>query len=212
MTNQPETTTHETTTPGATTAGTTRIPTPLYAVAGAGDLAYQQIRKLPEVVEQLRERVPVAVAELRTRAGELNVRRDEIRTRAVEGLKVAQAQADSLRVRAAGPEGEVAKLTGAAKRNAAAAFAVAQAGAQIAQQRAVTTYTALVAHGERVVGTGVVQAADTVNADMEATEAPAEVTATPAGVTATPADVADATAEVPAPRPRGAKKPAPAAE
>jgi heparin binding hemagglutinin HbhA len=35
-----------------------------------------------------------------------------------------------------------------------------------------------------VVGTGVVQAADTVNADMEATEAPAEVTATPADVAA----------------------------
>ncbi|GAB7041752.1 MULTISPECIES: hypothetical protein [Catenuloplanes] len=211
MTNQTET----------TTPANTRIPTPLYAVAGAGDLAYQQIRKLPEVVEQLRERVPVAVAELRTRAEELNGRRDEIRTRAVEGLKVAQAQAGTLRERAAGPESEVAKLTEAAKRNAAAALAVAQAGAQVAQQRAVSTYAALVAHGERVVGTGVVQAADTVNADIEATEAPAEVTATPADVaaaTATPADVAAATATpadvaaVPGPRKRVAKKAAPAAE
>ena len=37
-------------------------------------------------------------------------------------------------------------------------------------------------HGERVVGTGVVQAADTVNADMEATEETKSVSATPADV------------------------------
>ena len=36
------------------------------------------------------------------------------------------------------------------------------------------------ARGERVVGSGVLSAADTVNADMEATEAPAELTAKPA--------------------------------
>ena len=203
MTSQPQTT---------TTPGNTRIPTPLYAVAGAGDLAYQQIRKIPAVVAELQERVPVAVADLRTRAGELSGRRDEIRTRAVEGLKVAQAQATTtagtLRERAAGPESDVARLTEAAKRNAAALVAVAQAGAQVAQERAVSTYAALVAHGERVVGSGVVQAADTVNADMEATEAPAEVTATPAP--AAPADVTPATA--PLPRKREAKKADPAAE
>ncbi|WP_033342337.1 hypothetical protein [Catenuloplanes japonicus] len=194
-TNQPETTSAPT---------STRIPTPLYAVAGAGDLAYQQLRKLPEVVAELRERVPGAVAELRTRAEELNGRRDEFRAKAAEGIKVAQAQAGTLRTRAAGPDGEVAKLTEAAKRNAAALVAAAQSGAQVAQERAVSTYTALVAHGERVVGSGVVQAADTVNADMEATEAPAEVTATPADVAAPAAPAASA--------PRKTKKAAPAAE
>ena len=34
----------------------TRIPTPLYAAAGASDLAYQQLRKLPSKVSQLRGR------------------------------------------------------------------------------------------------------------------------------------------------------------
>jgi len=34
-----------------------RIPTPLYAAAGAGDMAYQQLRKLPAKVAELRERV-----------------------------------------------------------------------------------------------------------------------------------------------------------
>jgi heparin binding hemagglutinin HbhA len=33
---------------------TRRIPEPLYAAAGAGDLAYQQLRKLPERVAELR--------------------------------------------------------------------------------------------------------------------------------------------------------------
>ena len=60
------------------------------------------------------------------------------------------------------------------------AASVAQSFAQLAQERAVAAYTALVAHGEKVVGTGVVEAADVVNADIEATEAPKAVEAAPA--------------------------------
>jgi len=41
----------------------TKIPAPLYAAAGAGDLAYQQLRKLPAVLNELSDR---AVASLRT--------------------------------------------------------------------------------------------------------------------------------------------------
>lgn len=40
-----------------TTTETRKIPAPLYAAAGAGDLAYEQLRKLPERVAELRERV-----------------------------------------------------------------------------------------------------------------------------------------------------------
>ena len=52
----------------------TRFPAPLYAAAGAGDLAYQQLRKLPAVVTELSER---AAASLRTvqRAGQHQGRR-----------------------------------------------------------------------------------------------------------------------------------------
>jgi len=50
-----------------TSSTTTRkIPAPLYAAAGAGDLAYQRLRKLPEQVANLRERV----AELRPAVSE----------------------------------------------------------------------------------------------------------------------------------------------
>jgi hypothetical protein len=52
--------------------------------------------------------------------------------------------------------------------------------AHAAQERAIAIYTALVAHGERVVGTGVVEAADVVNADMVTTEQPKAVESTEA--------------------------------
>jgi heparin binding hemagglutinin HbhA len=39
------------------TPSTKKYPAPLYAAAGAGDLAYQQLRKLPEKVAELRGRV-----------------------------------------------------------------------------------------------------------------------------------------------------------
>jgi heparin binding hemagglutinin HbhA len=140
----------------------TKIPAPLYAAAGAGDLAYQQLRKLPTVVGELSGRAVAGGFELREKAA--------------ASLKVANTTATSLRDKAATTDLE--KL-----REQAASNAVAFA--QAAQERAVAVYTALVSHGERVVGSGVVQAADTVNADIEATEAPKPVTATPA-------DIADA--------------------
>ena len=153
----------------------TRIPTPLYAAAGAGDLAYQQLRKLPAVVGEFSVRAVAGGYELRERAA--------------ASLKVANTTATSLRDKAATTD--LDKLRDKATANAVAF-------AQAAQERATAVYTALVSHGERVVGTGVVQAADTVNADIEATEEPKPITATPADV-----------AEVAKPR---AKRTRPAAE
>jgi hypothetical protein len=102
-----------------TTTTTRKIPTPLYAAAGAGDLAYQQLRKLPEQVAQLRARVE----ELRPAVADTNLRTD------------------------------LNRLGGVARRNAASFLATAQAGAQVAQDRAVAVYTDLVARGEKVVST-----------------------------------------------------------
>jgi heparin binding hemagglutinin HbhA len=138
----------------------TRFPAPLYAAAGAGDLAYQQLRKLPAVVNELGDR---AVASLRTANDTANTTAATLKTTA------SSTDFDKLR-------------------DSAAASALAFAAA--AQERALAVYTSLVAHGERVVGTGVVEAAEVVNADMVTTEEPkaveaAAATATPA--TATPA-------------------------
>jgi heparin binding hemagglutinin HbhA len=125
----------------------TRFPAPLYAAAGVGDLAYQQLRKLPAVVNELSER---AAASLRTANEQAGTKATQIRERA------ATTDFDALRGNAA---------------------SVATTFAQIAQDRAVNLYTALVERGERVVGTGVIASADVVNADLATTEAPKAVEA-----------------------------------
>jgi len=76
---------------------TRKIPAPLYAAAGAGDLAYQQLRKLPEQVSQLRGRV----AELRPVVAETNLDklRDVARRNAgafVAGAQEAQTRATAV--------------------------------------------------------------------------------------------------------------------
>ena len=85
-----------------TSTTTRRIPTPLYAAAGAGDLAYEQLRKLPAQVAQLRARVEElrpAVAETNLRA-DLTVAADRLRdaarrntTSLLAGAQVAQDRA-----------------------------------------------------------------------------------------------------------------------
>ena len=121
----------------------TRFPAPLYAAAGAGDLAYQQLRKLPAVLDELAVRVNEFSGQAGTKAARL---RD----------KAGTADIDKIRDNAA-----------------ASAIALATT----ATERAVAAYTALVARGERVVGTGVIEAAEVVNADMVTTEEPKAVEA-----------------------------------
>ncbi|WP_018254624.1 hypothetical protein [Salinispora mooreana] len=135
---------------------TSRIPAPIYAAAGVGDLAYQQLRKLPAAVTELRNRV---AADLSAVDGA------ELRQKATETWRTATVTAENLRRRAAS-DLDLSRLRETATRNAA----VVVASAQAAQERAVTTYGALVGHGERVVGAGVLEAADTVNTDIERTE------------------------------------------
>jgi heparin binding hemagglutinin HbhA len=148
----------------------TRFPAPLYAAAGAGDLAYQQLRKLPAKVNELSDR---AAASLRTA--------NETATTTAAGLREKAGTTDFDKLR-----------------DSATSTAVALA--QAASERALAVYTALVAHGERVVGTGVVGAADVVNADLETTEQPKAVESVEA------AAAADETAPKPRKRARPAAK------
>jgi hypothetical protein len=98
-----------------------KIPNPLYAAAGAGELAYEQLRKLPGRVAELRGRVaelrPVVSEAVTERVSERNLRAD------------------------------LDKLRDTARRNAQAFVT----GAQAAQKQAIAVYTELVARGERVV-------------------------------------------------------------
>ncbi|MGC4866877.1 hypothetical protein ACLQ3B_15745 [Micromonospora sp. DT53] len=166
---------------------TNRIPAPIYAAAGAGELAIEQLRKLPAVVGVLSTRV---VADLGGRAVLTGF---ELKQKATETLRTANETADLAKLREVA---DIDKLRAAATRNAANLVA----GAQVAQERAFAAYGALVARGERVVGAGVLEAAETVNADIEATEAVTPATATATTTTApavapadvpTPADVAE---------------------
>jgi len=135
---------------------TRKIPTPLYAAAGAGDLAYEQLRKLPAQVAQLRARV------------------EELRPAVSDAVAETKQRVD------------LDRLRGVALRNAESILANAQAGAQVAQNRAVAVYTDLVNRGTKVVAGG-----RTAEAKIEIEPAAKTVT-TEVAVTPTPADVAPA--------------------
>ncbi|WP_431883885.1 hypothetical protein [Micromonospora gifhornensis] len=241
---------------------TNRIPAPIYAAAGAGDLALEQLRKLPTVVAELRERVAsdgsrvandlggkavVAGFELRQKANEklrnanltaesLRRNADLNRLREAADLNRLREAADLNRLREAADldrlrevadfnrlreaadldrlresadfnrlrqAADLDRLRGLAARNAA----VVVAGAHAAQERALAVYSKLVTRGERAVGTGVLEAADTVNADIEATQA--SVQAAPAATEAA-ATTEMATTKKPAASVESAEVPSPA--
>jgi hypothetical protein len=103
-------------------ANTRRIPNPLYAAAGAGDLAYEQLRLLPAKALSLSGRVaalrPVVTDAVNSAVAEPAKRVDVERLRVIakRNADVLRTQADSLRT------------------------------------QAVAVYTELVARGEKVVG------------------------------------------------------------
>lgn len=148
----------------------TRIPAPLYAAAGVGDLAYQQLRKLPGLVNDLSGRAVASGAELRERGEQLRGRGAELRDKAA-------ARAAGLRERAAGSDWDlnvdVERVRELAKRNAAA-FATA---AQAAQAKAVAVYGDLVARGALVIGDAAETVTEDAVAEVDAATAPAELPA-----------------------------------
>ncbi|GIJ75715.1 hypothetical protein SAMN05443287_103657 [Micromonospora phaseoli] len=211
---------------------TNRIPAPIYAAAGAGELALEQLRKLPTVVGELRDRVVADGGRVVTDlGGKAVVTGFELRQKANDTLRNANQTAESLRQRATPAadlnrlreHADLAKLRDAADLNrlrdaadlnklrqatdldrlrelATRNAAVVVAGAHAAQERALAVYGALVTRGERVVGAGVLEAAETVNADIEATEATVEPATTPAPTTTAVKETQPAKpAEVPSP-------------
>ncbi|GAA0814785.1 hypothetical protein [Spirilliplanes yamanashiensis] len=157
----------------------TKIPAPLYAAAGAGDLAYQELRKLPTVVGEL--------------SGKALAGGFELREKAVAFSRTAGSKADGtatlLRDRATATATQLRAADLEALREQA--LRTTTTLAQTAVVKAAELYTALVAHGERVVGSGVIEAAEVVNADIEATEPDGVDAGEPAkAVAATPAQQA----------------------
>jgi hypothetical protein len=64
-----------------TTSKTRRIPAPFFAAAGAGDVAYQRLRKLPEQVAELRGRVSELAPAVSNAVSDANLRVDLDRLR-----------------------------------------------------------------------------------------------------------------------------------
>jgi heparin binding hemagglutinin HbhA len=147
-----------------------KIPNPIYAAAGAGDLAIERLRKLPEHVAGLQERV--------------NALQDELPNRmTVIGDKVTQKVAEipslvaELRQRVVDTDTD--KLRATARRNASQF----KASAQAAQEKAAAIYSELVARGQSVVDGTPAQPAKPVHAEVLLPE------------TTAAAEVADAKAE-----------------
>ena len=140
---------------------TTRIPAPLYAAAGAGEMAYRQLLKLPTYANDLSDKAANNGAELRQ---QVITTTTELRERATKAYRQANERAVRLRKE----DLDVDRLRDLAMRNAGQFIVTAQD----LQDRAIRFYGDLVARGEKVVGTGIVEAADTVQADMNETEKP----------------------------------------
>ncbi|HTF06680.1 MAG TPA: hypothetical protein VK659_00745 [Asanoa sp.] len=140
---------------------TTRIPAPLYAAAGAGEMAFRQLLKLPAYANDLGDKAANNGAELRHQVITTTA---ELQKRATAAYRQANERAVKLRKE----DLDMDRLRDLAMRSAGQ-FAVS---AQELQERAVSFYTELVAHGEKVVGNGVVPTVDTVRADLIETEKP----------------------------------------
>jgi len=140
---------------------TTRIPAPLYAAAGAGELAYRQLLKLPTYANDLGDKAANNGAELRQ---SVITTTTGLRERATAAYRQANERAVKLRRE----DLDVDRLRDLAMRNAGQFIVTAQE----MQERAIAFYGDLVARGEKVVGTGIVEAADTVQADMVETGKP----------------------------------------
>jgi heparin binding hemagglutinin HbhA len=115
---------------------TAKIPGPLYAAAGAGDIAIEGLRKLPAKVADLQDR---AKAELPSR---ITVLQDKVTQ------KVAEIPSLFAEWRQRMVDADSDKLRESARRNAQ----VMLSNAQVAQEKAVALYTRLVTRGEQVVG------------------------------------------------------------
>jgi heparin binding hemagglutinin HbhA len=131
------------------TADTKRIPNPVYAAAGAGDIVYQQILTLPAKARELSDRVAA--------------------------LRPVVADAVSDAVKEPARRVDVDKLRAVALRNAE----VLKVQAQAAQKRAEKLYAELVARGERVVSgpyKEIEPAGDVVPVTVERADAPSAET------------------------------------
>lgn len=170
---------------------TAKIPAPLFAAAGAGDIAIEGLRKLPGRVAGLQDR---AKAEL---PGRINVLQERVTQKVAE----IPSMVAEFRQRVVDADGD--KLRESARRNAQVVFA----NAQVAQEKAVAIYARLVARGEEVVGrTMPAPRPGKIVAEVVAADTATDTVATAADTEVVDAVITDEPAVTPAKRPGRPRK------
>ncbi|MDH6585584.1 heparin binding hemagglutinin HbhA [Streptomyces sp. SAI-133] len=190
-------------------------PTPLYFLAGAGDLAFQEAKKVPGLVEQLRAEAPARIEAVR--GTDPKAVQEKAQARAKEaGAKVKETQ-ETLQTKVgefiSTLDGDLKKLGSTIdadlKKLGESAQDLALRGVGVAAEYAVKAreaYEKVAEHGEQAVKTWRGEAAEEIEElaiAVEPNAEPGEVkdqTATPAAKPVTPVTpVTPATAAAPAP-------------
>ncbi|MFF7136671.1 hypothetical protein ACFZBZ_30615 [Streptomyces sp. NPDC008196] len=193
-------------------------PTPLYFLAGAGDLALQEAKKVPGLVEQLRAAAPARIEAVR--GTDPKAVQEKAQARAKEaGAKVKETQ-ETLQTKVgefiSTLDGDLKKLGSTIdadlKKLGESAQDIALRGVGVAAEYAVKareTYEKVAEHGEQAVKTWRGEAAEEIEELAIAVEPNAE----PGEIkVATPDTAAKPAPAAAAPAPAAAKKPAPAAK
>ena len=206
-------------------------PTPLYFAAGTADLALQQAKKVPGLVEQLRAEAPARIDAVRgtdpkavqekaaARAKEAGAKAKEAGAKAKEAQETFQTKVNDF---ITSLDGDLKKLGSTfdadLKKFGESAQDFALRGVGVAAEYAVKareTYEKVAEHGEQAVKTWRGEAADEIEELAVAVEpdpAPAAPVSEPVVVKAeTPAPAAPAKKPAPKPAPKPAAKKAPAA-
>ncbi|WP_128375261.1 hypothetical protein [Streptomyces cavernae] len=184
-------------------------PTPLYFAAGTADLALQQAKKLPGLVDQVRAEAPARIEAVRN--ADPKAVQEKAAARAKEAQETIQARVQGL----------ITTLDTDLKKLGESAQDLALRGVGVAAEYAVKareTYEKVAEHGEQAVKTWRGEAAEELLDVAEAVEPktgpePVAVKEEPAEVKVTPAPAKKPTpAPASTPAPAAKKAPAPAAK
>ncbi|MET7722623.1 hypothetical protein [Streptomyces mirabilis] len=170
-------------------------PTPLYFLAGTADLAVQQAKKVPGLVEQIRAEAPARIETVKNI--DANTVQEKAATRAKEAQETIQAKVTEF----------ISTLDTDLKKLGESAQDLALRGVGVAAEYAVKakeTYEKVAEHGEQTVKTWRGEAAEEIEELAIAVEPKAEP------VEVRSEDKPAATAAVPAPAKKPAAKKAPA--
>ncbi|MFJ3232227.1 hypothetical protein [Streptomyces sp. NPDC086787] len=183
-------------------------PTPLYFAAGTADLAIQQARKVPGLVEQLRTEAPARIEAVRNT--DAKAVQEKAAARAKEaGVRAKEAQ-EALQTRVSG---FIGALDGDLKKLSESAQDLALRGVGVAAEYAVKareTYEKVAEHGEQAVKTWRGEAAEEIEELAVAVEGKVEPATTTVKAEPKPAEAqAGSAGTAEAKKPAGRKTPAP---